>query len=73
MRFGIVDETVEEPLGGAHRDPELVGERLRASLLRFFKQVDAVPTEQLLQQRYDRFRKVGAFASQQAAPTPPAA
>jgi acetyl-CoA carboxylase carboxyl transferase subunit alpha len=68
MGYGIVDEAIEEPLGGAHRDPELVAERLRASILRFFKQVETVPMDTLLQQRYERFRKIGAYSSQQAAP-----
>jgi len=65
LRLGIVDEVLEEPLGGAHRDPELVVQRLRASILRFWKAIEATPTETLLQQRYERFRKIGVFSSQQ--------
>jgi acetyl-CoA carboxylase carboxyl transferase subunit alpha len=68
LQFGIVDEVLDEPLGGAHRDPELVAERIRASLLRFLKLTDALPVEVLLQRRYERFRKLGVLASQPTAP-----
>ena len=65
MELGIVDEVIDEPLGGAHRDAELVAQHLRASILRFFKLVDPLPIETLLQRRYERFRKLGVFSSHQ--------
>ncbi len=65
IQLGIVDEAIEEPLGGAHRDPEVVAQRLRASVLRFFKIADATSIDALLQQRYERFRRIGVFSSQQ--------
>ena len=64
LQFGIVDEVIDEPLGGAHRDPELVAQRLRASILRFLKLTDGLPADALLQRRYERFRKLGVFSSQ---------
>ena len=70
LQLGIIDEAIEEPLGGAHRDPQVVAERIRASILRFLKQVEGVPTADLLTTRYDRFRKIGAFASRQAVALP---
>jgi acetyl-CoA carboxylase carboxyl transferase subunit alpha len=70
LKLGIVDETIEEPLGGAHRDPQIVAERIRGSMLRFLKLVEHVPVDELLAKRYERFRKIGAFTSQ---PLPPAA
>ena len=66
LRLGIVDEVIDEPLGGAHRDPEFVAQRLRASILRFFKLIEGMPVDTLIQRRYERFRKIGAFSSQQA-------
>ena len=71
LQLGIVDEIIDEPLGGAHRDAEFVAQRLRASILRFLKSVEGVPAETLLQRRYDRFRKIGAFSSQQSAVVSP--
>ncbi len=64
LQFGIVDEVIDEPLGGAHRDPEFVAQRLRASILRFLKLTDGLPVDALLQRRYERFRKLGVFSSQ---------
>ena len=68
IQLGIVDEIIEEPLGGAHHDPELVAQRLRASMLRFLKLADSMPLEALLERRYERFRRIGAFSS--APPSP---
>ncbi len=67
LRLGVIDEVIEEPLGGAHRDAELVSQRLRASVLRFCKLSDSTPLDVLLQRRYDRFRRIGVFSSQQTA------
>lgn len=66
QQFGIVDEVIEEPMGGAHRDAEFVTERLRASILRFLKLVDGTPLDQLLAKRYDRFRRLGAYSTKTA-------
>ena len=65
LRLGIIDEAIEEPLGGAHRDPEIVAQRLRASILRFLKLTEPIAPGALLQRRYERFRKIGVFSSQQ--------
>ena len=72
LQLGLIDEVIEEPLGGAHRDSELISQRLYASIQRFLKLTSAAPIETLLQQRYERFRKIGVFSSQQAPAAPPA-
>jgi acetyl-CoA carboxylase carboxyl transferase subunit alpha len=64
LGFGIVDEMIEEPLGGAHTDPEIVTQRLRAAWLRFLKMASSLPVDALLQRRYERIRRIGAFAEQ---------
>jgi len=71
MALKIADEVIAEPLGGAHHDRELVAQRIRASILQFFKLTDGLPADALLSRRYDRFRKIGAFASDPL-PTSPA-
>ena len=73
QQLGIVDEVIEEPLGGAHRDAQVVAERLRGSILRFFKLTDGVAPDALLKSRYERFRKIGAFTSQSLPPSAPSA
>ena len=73
LQLGVVDEMLDEPLGGAHRDPEMVAQRLRASMLRFLKMTDGTPLDELLERRYGRFRKIGVFSSHQAALLAPTA
>ena len=59
VKFGLVDEVVKEPLGGAHRDPQAMGEDLKSALLRHLHEVEQWPEEQLLERRYVRLRSQG--------------
>ncbi|QDU88348.1 Acetyl-coenzyme A carboxylase carboxyl transferase subunit alpha [Pirellulimonas nuda] len=59
--FGVVDDIIEEPVGGAHRDHYQMAGRLKMYLARCLKELGELPTDQLLQQRYDKFRKMGQF------------
>ena len=60
-KFGLVDEIVREPLGGAHRDPQAMADDLRAAILRHLGEVEQLPEEQLLVRRYERLRAQGVF------------
>jgi acetyl-CoA carboxylase carboxyl transferase subunit alpha len=73
LQLGVIDEAIEEPMGGAHHDPEIVAQRVRASLLRFLKTTESLPAEALLQRRYERFRRMGAFTTQQSSVAAPPA
>ena len=59
--FGLVDEVLEEPLGGAHRNPKEAAEVIRNALLRSLDELDALSTEQLLEQRQRRLASFGQF------------
>ena len=59
--FGIVDEIIDEPLGGAHRDHRQMATRLGASLSAALKDLGNIPKEDLLDRRYEKFRKIGVF------------
>lgn len=61
MRFGIVEEIVQEPLGGAHNDKDAAAAALGKSFRKHLKELQSLSTEDLLAQRYDRFRKIGVF------------
>jgi len=61
LRFDVVDEIIPEPLGGAHRDPELVALRLKEALVKHLAELSRLPTSEMLDLRYARFRKLGAF------------
>ncbi|WP_226705054.1 acetyl-CoA carboxylase carboxyltransferase subunit alpha [Microbulbifer elongatus] len=57
--LGIVDETLPEPLGGAHRDPDLMAARLRDRLSEQLDKLTAVPLDDLLEKRYQRLMSYG--------------
>jgi len=60
-KFGIVDEIIPEPLGGAHRDPAEVAARLKTALLKFIKKSSALSPQELLDARYKKYRSIGEF------------
>jgi acetyl-CoA carboxylase carboxyl transferase subunit alpha len=61
VELGAVDDVVEEPLGGAHRDPNQMAGRLKMYLVKTLRELSALPPEKLLAGRYERFRRIGRF------------
>lgn len=61
FEMGIVDEIIPEPAGGAHRDYTLTAEAMRKTLLKYLEQLIQLPMDTLLQQRYEKYRKIGVF------------
>jgi acetyl-CoA carboxylase carboxyl transferase subunit alpha len=61
LKLGVIDEVVPEPVGGAHRDPELAAQTLKEAVAKALKEISKIPTDKLLQARYDKFRKMGRF------------
>lgn len=59
--FGVVDEIIPEPLGGAHRDHRAMAITLKGSLVAALKELQAIPKEELLDRRYEKFRRFGVF------------
>ena len=59
--FGLVDEVLEEPLGGAHRNPAEAAEVIRNGLLKSLDELDKLTIEQLLEQRQRRLASFGQF------------
>ena len=57
----VIDEIVAEPLGGAHRDHRQTAVSLKAFLNRSLKDLGAIPRDELLTRRYDKFRRIGVF------------
>jgi acetyl-CoA carboxylase carboxyl transferase subunit alpha len=60
-QFAIIDEIIEEPLGGAHRNHRAAALNLKASLVQALRTLSKLPRESLPQHRYDRFRRIGVF------------
>jgi acetyl-CoA carboxylase carboxyl transferase subunit alpha len=59
--FGLVDEVLEEPLGGAHRNPQEAAEVIRNAILKSLDELDQLSTEELLEQRQQRLASFGQF------------
>jgi acetyl-CoA carboxylase carboxyl transferase subunit alpha len=59
LRLGLVDKVIDEPLGGAHRDQKGAVERVRAQIMEWLGELAAIPVPQLLEQRYEKFRRMG--------------
>jgi acetyl-CoA carboxylase carboxyl transferase subunit alpha len=59
--LGLIDEVIEEPLGGAHRDPDDMAERIRARLVEHIEQLERLPMDQLVAARYQRLMSYGEF------------
>jgi acetyl-CoA carboxylase carboxyl transferase subunit alpha len=57
--LGIVDATIPEPLGGAHRDPIEMASRLKAHLMDQVDRLSAMDTDALLEARYRRLMSYG--------------
>jgi acetyl-CoA carboxylase carboxyl transferase subunit alpha len=58
----LIDEVIPEPLGGAHQDPELAAGNLRASLLKHLSELAKKSANKLLDERYEKFRRMGEVA-----------
>ena len=61
LNFGVVDDVIEEPLGGAHRDHLRMSALIKRYLKKTLATLTQLPIDQLIEQRYERFRKLGQF------------
>jgi len=68
LRLGVIDDVIEEPLGGAHRDHPQMAARLKMYLIRCLRELTSRPTDQLVAARYDKFRQMGKFLEPETEP-----
>lgn len=66
LRLGVVDDVLEEPLGGAHRDHHQMATRLKTYLSRTLSVLEQKTTDELLDERYEKFRRIGVFLESDA-------
>jgi acetyl-CoA carboxylase carboxyl transferase subunit alpha len=59
LAFGIIDEIVPEPVGGAHTDPAAAARLVDRVLARSLAEVSALDSEARLSKRYEKFRNMG--------------
>jgi acetyl-CoA carboxylase carboxyl transferase subunit alpha len=68
LRFGIVDDVIPEPLGGAHRDHREAAASLKTYLIHSIRPLKEVALDELLDRRYAKYRKIGVFTEHAVAP-----
>ncbi len=61
-QLGLIDEVLEEPLGGAHRDAAAMSATLKAALIRHLDELDSLPAQELLERRNARIASFGVYS-----------
>jgi len=61
FQMKVVDEVIEEPIGGAHRDPRRAAELLKEAVVRNLAEIRTTPVPDLVNLRYERVRRIGVF------------
>ncbi len=59
--LGVIDEVVEEPMGGAHRAPDQAAEHLKTRIIANLEALDGLPPEQLVAVRCEKYLRMGVF------------
>jgi acetyl-CoA carboxylase carboxyl transferase subunit alpha len=62
LKLGLVDEVVPEPVGGAHRDPDAMGEAIKNALVAALAQLKALPVEEIVRQRRAKLASYGVYS-----------
>ncbi|MAJ29722.1 MAG: acetyl-CoA carboxylase carboxyl transferase subunit alpha [Gammaproteobacteria bacterium] len=60
-KLGLIDEIIEEPLGGFHRNPEETYISIRESIINSLQKIESIEPETLLEQRRARYKAIGEF------------
>ena len=61
LELDVIDAMIEEPLGGAHHDPQVVYRNTKRFVVDQWNALKMIPLEILVEQRYQKFRKIGKF------------
>jgi acetyl-CoA carboxylase carboxyl transferase subunit alpha len=63
LRLGIVDRIVEEPAGGAHQDHDAAARLVETAIYDALRELEPTGPDELVEERYQRFRKMGAYVA----------
>jgi acetyl-CoA carboxylase carboxyl transferase subunit alpha len=61
-KLGVVDEVVREPLGGAHRDPQMMADNVKEAVLRQLAELQSTSVDVLMENRHKRLRDYGVYS-----------
>ncbi len=62
--FKLIDDVIPEPLGGAHQNHEEAIQSLRAAVAKHLDELTKIPMDQLLRERYEKYRRIGFVAGE---------
>lgn len=60
-RLGVIDEIIQEPMGGAHRNPAEAYNNVKQAIMRRLEEFESMDAETVAEHRYKRFREIGVF------------
>ena len=61
LRFGIIDGILEEPIGGAHSQPEAMAQTLKSKLVATIRELQQLPVDELIRRRIDKYDNIGVY------------
>ncbi|MGF7058053.1 acetyl-CoA carboxylase carboxyltransferase subunit alpha [Brassicibacter mesophilus] len=61
LSLNVIDEIIEEPLGGAHKDVDFVADNIKKYIDKELSELMKLNVDELLDKRYDKIRKIGAY------------
>jgi len=61
LELGVIDEVIEEPLGGAHHDSKMTFDRVKQAILRNLKDISSMDPNERVKLRFDKYSKTGVF------------
>jgi acetyl-CoA carboxylase carboxyl transferase subunit alpha len=64
LQFGVIEEIIPEPKGGAHRDPAASAAAVKEAVWRHLQELMPMTREQLIEDRYRRFRSIGVYKTE---------
>jgi acetyl-CoA carboxylase carboxyl transferase subunit alpha len=60
LRNGLIDDVIPEPLGGAHRDPKAMAERIQHYVVDWVRELSRIDPDTLVRKRFEKFRSIGS-------------
>jgi acetyl-CoA carboxylase carboxyl transferase subunit alpha len=63
LRMGVVDAVIDEPAGGAHQDHDGAARAVQAALADVLRGLESRSADELVEDRYRRFRRIGAYVA----------
>ena len=64
LDLGIIDGIIQEPLGGAHRNPELAAQEIKKTIISSLNKLSKLSGKELVEERYRKYRNLGAYSEE---------